>query len=403
MVEGEKCDGESACVGQKLEASSLHETVLCELHIDTERREIPRLEANVVKVGSLLGSGSFSKVFNVSILCPPWEEEKNGDDRTEVPTDDDSSSDPVGSTRSAASYQSNSAHSQVSYIKKYALKTIRDDFEGDRGLTAMAIKDAYFEAEILSYLPSHTHVVNLLAVSSEFWEDPSKGFLVLEKVSETLNHRIARWSRAPTSTTASSSFNALKFWNRRRETLHQQRRRVEVAGLGIAHALKHLHKHSIVYRDLKPANVGFGYDGHIKLFDLGLARTHVPLYEPHRVRRLTGNAGTARYMAPEVALYEDYSFPADVHSYAILLWEICTLEKPYGNISSMDQLKKAAQSQRRPNHRKISSPIIRELLKACWDPDPRVRPTFALIVKQVEIAAGLGEYLSELDSSMNDA
>jgi serine/threonine protein kinase len=165
--------------------------------------------------------------------------------------------------------------------------------------------------------------------------------------------------------------------------------------LGIAHALKHLHKHNIVYRDLKPANVGFGYNGHIKLFDLGLARTHVPLQEPHRVRRLTGNAGTARYMAPEVALHEDYSFPADVHSYAILLWEICTLEKPYGNFSSMDQLKEnAVQSQRRPNRRKICSPIIRELLKACWDPDPRVRPTFALIVQQVEIAAGLGEDLS---------
>ena len=44
------------------------------------------------------------------------------------------------------------------------------------------------------------------------------------------------------------------------------------ASYGIASALSHLHKHSILYRDLKPANVGFDVRDDVKIFDFGLAK-----------------------------------------------------------------------------------------------------------------------------------
>ena len=36
--------------------------------------------------------------------------------------------------------------------------------------------------------------------------------------------------------------------------------------------MKYMHKHSIIFRDLKPQNIGFDVRGDVKIFDFGLAR-----------------------------------------------------------------------------------------------------------------------------------
>jgi serine/threonine protein kinase len=385
LAQGRKINEE-----KKMDVASVHESVLADLGFEGSRRTIPELQQRDFKVGSLLGTGSFSEVFKVSILLESFEGGGGATallDETEADISDSNHGADDFNTTEKPSIKSLTSMSSTltSADPKFAIKVIRRDFANDKGMTALAVKDAYYEAEILSHLPPHPNVVNLVGCHADFWKDPASGFLILERFQETLKHRLARWLRS------SKSAKTTPFWNyckRRRERLHHQRNRLESCGVDIARALKFLHMHGIVYRNLKPANVCFAYDGTVKLFDFGLARRHVPLRQ--LLRRLTGNTGTARYMAPEVCLHEDYSLPADIYSYGILLWEVCTLEKPYGNYSSLDQLKeKAVDSHHRPPLRKIASPQLKALLKACWDPDPRVRPTFALVLKEVETMAGI--------------
>jgi serine/threonine protein kinase len=75
---------------------------------------------------------------------------------------------------------------------------------------------------------------------------------------------------------------------------------------------------SVVYRDLKPTNVGFDVRDDAKLFDFGLAREFRPEELEDRSYKLTGETGTMRYMAPEVALSQPYSEKVDVFSFGIM-------------------------------------------------------------------------------------
>jgi serine/threonine protein kinase len=79
----------------------------------------------------------------------------------------------------------------------------------------------------------------------------------------------------------------------------------------MAKAIKYLHDSGIIYRDLKPDNIGFSQDGQLKLFDFGLAKR---LEGVEKTRggfyNLTGNTGSLRYMAPEVANDEPYDLTA---------------------------------------------------------------------------------------------
>jgi serine/threonine protein kinase len=93
----------------------------------------------------------------------------------------------------------------------------------------------------------------------------------------------------------------------------------------------HLDFQSIIYRDIKPENIGFDIRDDVKIFDFGLAAELQPaLRVPGRnTYNLTRETGSPRYMAPEVALGQPYNQKADVYSFGLLLWEICELKVAY--------------------------------------------------------------------------
>jgi serine/threonine protein kinase len=82
-----------------------------------------------------------------------------------------------------------------------------------------------------------------------------------------------------------------------------------------------LHRKKIVYRDLKPENLVFSSDGHIKFVDFGFAK---------QIKDRTYTlCGTPEYLAPEVVRGEGSSFCSDWWAFGVLIYEFLVGESPF--------------------------------------------------------------------------
>jgi serine/threonine protein kinase len=347
-----------------------------------ESHEVMTLSWDDIEVGSLLGSGTFAYVYSAKRIhssqhCDmdvPLLTDNSATESTLTETDDTSGC-------------SCSSRQGSSLFNRLALKCLHDGLSDDS--TEAGGRDLAKEAKILSNLPTHPNIIRLVGVSDNLSHDPKKGFLVMERVADTLEGLMKRWKIRSMSSSLSQGkdrWSALFFFNRRRDQQGkdrcEQQSRIKKAGLGLARALAFLHHHRILHRDLKPANVGIDFEGQVRLLDFGHAR----VYSEDQDFLLTKSVGTMRYMAPEVANSDgQYGFPADVYSFAILLWEILNLRKPYQDVKTIEMLQNAVHRRHeRPSLRAVASPDMRALLKASWDPKPNLRPSFAPIVHLLE-------------------
>lgn len=100
---------------------------------------------------------------------------------------------------------------------------------------------------------------------------------------------------------------------------------VYVAALTVqlAQALDYAHRHGLVHRDIKPDNVLFDEDGHVRLTDFGIAtaRSHGRLTAEGRAM------GTPHYMSPEQAMGKLIDGRSDLYGLGVLLYE-CILGFP---------------------------------------------------------------------------
>jgi hypothetical protein len=93
-------------------------------------------------------------------------------------------------------------------------------------------------------------------------------------------------------------------------------------------------------------------------------------------------------MAPEVALSSPYGLSADVHSFGMILYEICAMNKPYGGIKDIATFKhKVICGGRRPVPKDWWPAFIKGLVNDCGLTEPRLRP------KMNEVAGLISEFI----------
>lgn len=135
--------------------------------------------------------------------------------------------------------------------------------------------------------------------------------------------------------------------------------------------------------DLKPDNVGFAEDGSLKLFDFGLCTCVRRRNLLNEAYEMTGNTGSLRYMAPEVALRKPYTEKVDVYSFGILVWQMARDRIPFKGLGRDEFMKSVVKGGLRPEVDQTWPAGFQELLQSCWHTDPQARPSFSQIVQQL--------------------
>jgi serine/threonine protein kinase len=125
---------------------------------------------------------------------------------------------------------------------------------------------------------NHPNIVKLHGVTMSVETNVASGkecgfFIVVDRLYDTLEARLEKWRLAKENTSDN-------FFSRLSEAHKEQKKtelmeRVQIA-LSIAEAIDYLHERNIVFRDLKPDNIGFDKDGVLKIFDFGLAKELKP-------------------------------------------------------------------------------------------------------------------------------
>ncbi|HEX5407704.1 MAG TPA: Stk1 family PASTA domain-containing Ser/Thr kinase [Pseudonocardiaceae bacterium] len=92
-------------------------------------------------------------------------------------------------------------------------------------------------------------------------------------------------------------------------------------------ALDFSHRHGIVHRDVKPANIMITKTGAVKVMDFGIARAVSD--GQAAVTQTAAVIGTAQYLSPEQARGEAVDARSDVYAAGCVLFELLTAEPPF--------------------------------------------------------------------------
>lgn len=92
--------------------------------------------------------------------------------------------------------------------------------------------------------------------------------------------------------------------------------------------------------------------------------------------------GALRYMPPEVFYGEPYNLSVDTFSFVILLWEILSLAKPYGELAlgPAGHQRQVIDGGLRPPIPEYWSTPLSEMMRAGWSEDISVRPPMSAVL-----------------------
>ena len=257
---------------------------------------------------------------------------------------------------------------------RYAYKVVQESSKKDAQTYICAIMDLAIEARFLSVL-QHPHIIKLRAMASFSPYDPSKQFfVVIDKLYCMFDKKLNAWRKQKQT-------GPKLFRNAKKESSLYRERLAVAYDLGSA--LQYLHERNIMYRDIKPDNIGFDVRGDVKLFDLGLCKEYDPdTKDANGFYNATGDTGSPRYMAPEVMVGKPYNERVDCYSMAILLWQMMELTEPYKHFTYRMLVARVPKGFRPKCDPKWSSEL-KTLLASMWD-DASKRPSMKRVLQLID-------------------
>ncbi|KAI9010102.1 kinase-like domain-containing protein, partial [Hyaloraphidium curvatum] len=157
--------------------------------------------------------------------------------------------------------------------------------------------------------------------------------------------------------------------------------------LDVAKGMSYLHSLDIIHSDLKPGNILVD-EGIAKIVDFGLSKLRDPFRSSEDD---TTWGGTPGYMGPEFADPTSIGKPADVFSFAMILYEVAAQgQRPFGSalsarqvVSSLSWAIRAGTRPVRPYASEGITDATWDLITKCWAQEPSMRPTFATAKEQL--------------------
>jgi len=155
----------------------------------------------------------------------------------------------------------------------------------------------------------------------------------------------------------------------------------------IADALDAAHARGIVHRDIKPSNVLLSTGGRVKVADFGIAQAFTDAQ-----LTMTGvTMGSVHYFSPEQARGDPVSFPSDIYSVGLVLYEMLTGQRAFTG-GSAAEVAMARLSGRIPTPAAVRPDVpmaLDAIVRWVLQPDPRARPSAS------ELSAALGRFLAD--------
>ncbi|RHZ80945.1 hypothetical protein Glove_130g8 [Diversispora epigaea] len=149
----------------------------------------------------------------------------------------------------------------------------------------------------------------------------------------------------------------------------------------IAKAIKHLHSHDVIHRDLHPENILI-HNNIIKISDFGLAKL---ISDPSIT--LLSLAGSIEYSDPMLLIEWDKfkrTKASDLYSFGILLWEISSGKKPYNQYKTHFEKKNHIVKGNRETPVKGTPQDYINIYQDCWKQEPNQRPNIDEVMQVLE-------------------
>lgn len=138
-------------------------------------------------------------------------------------------------------------------------------------------------------------------------------------------------------------------------------------------ALEYVHARRVIHRDIKTQNIFLTGNNTIKVGDFGISKV---LENTTQVAHTV--VGTPYYMAPEACQSEPYTSKSDVWALGIILYELCTLQKPFAADNLLGLVFKIVSDAHEPISQNLPySKELRALIDRLLEKDHKLRPSVA--------------------------